>query len=109
MSAGGNPLLAHTWGVSSGADRVWTQIAGMAPSGRPWERLFVVFQAFIDESYDADCFAFAGYIATAEQWAHFAKEWEELLPLYGKRNKSGNLVFKMSQGSIRTEQIRLFY
>jgi hypothetical protein len=109
MSARGNPLLAHTWGVSSGADRVWAQIAGMAPSSRPWERLFVVFQAFIDESYDANCFAFAGYIATAEQWAHFSKEWGELLQIYGIRNKSGNLIFKMSQAAKHPEQIRAFY
>src|ERR1022692_4661136 len=68
------------------------------------------FQAFIDDSArrpDGD-FVLAGHIATAEAWAHFAKEWEELLPL-GTLAKNGNRHFKMSemarsvQGMERTE------
>jgi hypothetical protein len=68
------------------------------------------FQAFIDGSArppDGD-FVLAGHIATAEAWAHFTKEWEELLPL-GTLANNGNYHFKMSemarsdQGIERTE------
>jgi hypothetical protein len=56
------------------------------------------FQAFIDDSArrpDGDI-VLAGHIATAEAWAHFAKEWEELLPL-ATLAKNGKYHFKMSE------------
>jgi hypothetical protein len=56
------------------------------------------FQAFVDDSArrpDGD-FVLAGHIATAAAWAHFAKEWEELLPL-GTLAKNGKRHFKMTE------------
>jgi hypothetical protein len=56
------------------------------------------FKAFIDGSAcppDGD-FVLGGYIARAETWAQFTKDWEELLPL-GTRAKNGNFHFKMSE------------
>jgi Protein of unknown function (DUF3800) len=71
------------------------------------------FKAFIDGSAcppDGD-FVLGGYIARAETWAQFTKDWEELLPL-GTRAKNGNFHFKMSEMA-RTpegqERARLFY
>ena len=37
-----------------------------------------------------------GHIAPAEYWAHFSKEWEQLLPL-GTLAKNGKRHFKMSE------------
>jgi hypothetical protein len=56
------------------------------------------FQAFIDDSArrPAGDIVLAGHIATAEAWAHFAKEWEELLPL-ATLAKNGKYHFKMSE------------
>jgi hypothetical protein len=55
------------------------------------------FQAFVDGSATPNGdFVLAGHIATAEAWAHFAKEWEELLP-FGTLAKNGKYHFKMSE------------
>jgi hypothetical protein len=109
IRGGGNPLLDHEWGISSGADRVWAQVAGMAPSTMPWERQLMVLQAFIDESVsEGGTFVLAGYIATAEAWADFSKEWEELLPTTTK-GKSGRYRFKMSEMARYMDRVPPFY
>src|ERR1700720_970815 len=109
MTAGANPLLAHRWEISPGEDRVWAQIAGRAPSTKPWKRLFVVLQAYIDESYRPDgFFVMAGYIATAEAWAKFSSEWEPLLP-QATRNKEGKYRFKMREMRQFMERVPAFY
>src|SRR5260221_5959217 len=112
IAAEANPLLDHAWGISPGADRVWAQIAGIAPSTKPWERLFVVlteFQAFMDESYENDgVFVMAGYVATAAAWANFSKEWEELLPVTF-RDKKGRHRFKMNEMKRRMSEVPRFY
>jgi hypothetical protein len=95
IAAGANPLLTHRWGVTR-ADRVWAEIAGIAPSTRPWERAFVILQAFIDDSYTAKgTFVLGGYIANAEAWARFSAEWEAALPK-ALRKADGRYYFKMS-------------
>jgi hypothetical protein len=107
-----NPLLEHVSNVSLAQDRLWAQIVGMAPSGKPWERLFFVltFQTFIDDSYQKDgAFVLAGYIATAQTWAGFVKEWETLLPAFGVRKANGKYHFKMSKMQSRVDRILPFY
>src|SRR5579872_3272072 len=104
-----NRVLDHKWGVSAGADRVWAQIAGRAPSAEPWKRIFMVLQAFVDESYDADVFALAGYIASAEAWGAFSGEWEKLLPFAKRGGKKGNRRFKMSEMVNDLDYVRAFY
>ena len=42
-------ILGHVWGVSRAQDRIWGQVSGIAPS-RAGRRLFMVLQAFVDES-----------------------------------------------------------
>jgi hypothetical protein len=92
-----NALLNHVWGRSPAQDRVWAQVACMGPQ-RAVQRLFMAlnFQAFMDESESKYEFVLGGYIQTAEIWANFAKDWEELLPL-GTRAKNGRDHFKMSE------------
>lgn len=94
---GANPLLAHTWGVSRAVDRVWAQVTGLPPSiaGR---RLLMAFQAFIDDSYsyDGGIYALAGVIASAEAWAAFSQEWEELL-VFARLDSSLKRNFKMTE------------
>jgi hypothetical protein len=108
MAAGANPLLKHAWGISPGADHVWAQVAGMAPSLRPWERWFMV-QVFIDDSYRKDgVFVLAG-AASAEKWASFSRQWEELLPVYGVRNKKGRYRFKMAEMASRMQNAPPFH
>jgi hypothetical protein len=71
----------------------------------------MMLQAFVDESESPEVFVLAGFIATAEAWAAFSKDWEEVLPLAPlgpdmKRN------FKFSEmmyaGHLRQENISAF-
>ncbi len=63
-----------------------------------------MFQAYIDDSSTEDgVFVIAGYVATAEVWAQFVRDWEEMLP-YGIRDKRG-FYFKMSEICINNERI----
>lgn len=110
IQVGSNPLLDHVWGGSPGADRVWAQIAPIAPSTKPWERVFVVLQAFIDDSRRPDgTFVLGGYIATAAAWAKFSKEWEELLPLTMRGGPRNVHRFKMSEMKYRMDYVPAFY
>jgi len=45
------------------------------------ERVMAHFAAYFDESgtHGSPILTLAGYIATVEQWAHFAREWDEIL------------------------------
>ena len=90
-------ILDHVWGESAGADRVWSQFAGMRPSLLAGRHIMVL-QAYIDDSVDDDSgvFVLAGYVSTAEKWAQFSAEWEAMLPR-AIRNKTGKFRFKMSE------------
>lgn len=94
-------LLRHVWGVSRGADRVWAQVTGLRPE-QAGDRLFMVFQAFLDDSRKDDFFVLAGYLASAERWAAFAEDWERLLPL-AKLGTSGKRRFKMREMFVSDE------
>lgn len=103
-----NPLLAHEWGVSEAADRIWAEICGHAPSAEPWRRWFMVIQTYIDDSYDkGGAHVMAGFMARAESWARFTAEWEELLPLCRLGN-SGRRRFKMAEMKNRLDDVKLF-
>jgi hypothetical protein len=67
----------------------------MGPN-RAVRRLLMAFQAFIDESESSEEFVLAGYIQTAEVWANFARDWEEVLP-FGTRAKNGIFHFHMTE------------
>ncbi len=72
----------------------------------------MVLQAFIDESFSEEEFVLAGHIATAESWADFSKEWEQLLPAFGTLNEQGKYHFKMSemaQSPERMDRVPFFY
>lgn len=89
---------SFTWGESRAVDRVWSQVSGLPPKMAA-SRMFMVMQAFIDESIDKDgTFVMGGYIASAESWARFSAEWEKLLP-YGAIKGLGQYHFKMSDMS----------
>ena len=106
-----NALLDHQWGVSHAQDRVWAQVTGLAPQ-KAVRRLILVLQAFVDESFSKDEFVLGGHIATAEQWAVFTKEWEELLPNFGTRSSNGAYHFKMkemAQTPERMARVPIFY
>jgi len=100
----------HVWGVSAAQDRVWAQVSGLAPN-KARKRLFMVLQAFMDESEDPDgTFVLGGYLASAEKWASFSRAWEEMLPL-ALRDKRG-YYFKMSEMASspeRLERVQAFY
>jgi hypothetical protein len=69
----------------------------------------VVFEAYMDDSVtEGGTFVLGGYIASAEAWAEFSKEWEALLPL-ATRSKTGKLRFKMSEMTARMDNVRAFY
>src|SRR5579863_6314358 len=98
IAAGANLLLDREWGVSSGADRVLAKIVGIAPSSQPWKRIFVILQAYMDESYnEGGTFVMAGYVANVDAWAKFSQEWELLLPLAMRSKRTNRHRFKMSE------------
>ncbi len=72
----------------------------------------MVFQAFVDESFTQGAtYVLGGYIADADAWAHFAKDWDEILPL-ATRSKSGALRFKMKEMAAspnRMKSVPTFY
>jgi hypothetical protein len=99
-------ILGHRWGVYRAQDRVWAQVRGISPRQGAGRRLFMVLQAFIDESYGGTgVLVLGGYVATAEAWADFSKEWEEMLP-YGTLDKENRHHFKMSEMAINEERMQ---
>lgn len=57
----------------------------------------MVLQAYIDDSWDEDgCYVLAGYVASAEEWAAFSREWEAMLPR-ATLQADGHYRFKMSE------------
>jgi hypothetical protein len=93
------------WGESAEADRIWAQVAGLAPH-LAGARLFMVLQAFIDDSYDKDgAYVLAGHVASAEAWASFAAEWAALLPRWGVQRPDGRYHFKMSEMALLPERM----
>jgi hypothetical protein len=58
--------------------------------------MFPQYQAFMDESLSSEELVLGGYIQTAEVWASFARDWEQLLPL-GIKDKYGNSQFHMTE------------
>jgi hypothetical protein len=105
-------ILDHRWGLSAAQDRVWAQVSGLAPS-KAGKRLFMVLQAFIDESIDEGAtFVLGGCISTAESWAAFSGEWEELLPGFGVLDSNGRYSFKMKEMAAlqeRMDRVVAFY
>ena len=73
-------------------------------------RRLVVFQAFVDESGDADRFVLAGYISPTAKWVQFAAEWEHLLP-YGILGPNGYhfKMCEMAKYPERMERVPAFY
>lgn len=67
----------------------------MRPDMRP-KAFLTTWQAFVDESADDRFLVLGGLIATADQWAAFSKDWQDLLPL-ASLDKAGNRNFKMNR------------
>ena len=92
-----NALADHVWNESQPVDRVWAQVCGLR-SSEAGERLFMVLQAYIDDSRESEdgIFVLAGYVASAEAWAAFSREWEAMLPR-ATLQEDGKYRFKMSE------------
>lgn len=90
-------LSDHRWGISRVADRVWSHVTGLPPSAAE-KRLLMPLQCFVDDSYKTDSlgpYVLGGAVATAENWANFSVEWEELLH-FCPLQKDGRRRFKYS-------------
>lgn len=99
-----NAPWSHEWGRSPAEDRVWSQVCGLRPSDAA-ERLFMVLQAYFDDSLDkSGTFVVAGYVASAEEWAAFSREWEAMLP-YSSVQDDGRYRFKMSEMALSEERM----
>ena len=72
----------------------------------------MVLQAFIDDSATpGGIFVIAGHIASAEVWANFSNEWEQMLR-YGTLDKDNKYHFKMSEMAANAERrsrVEAFY
>ena len=67
--------------VSRAAEPVWALVSGL-PRGERERRLFMVLQAFIDDSGNdpnAHSFMLAGFVAPSQNWAAFSNDWQALL------------------------------
>lgn len=97
-------ILSHRWGQSAAEDQIWAEVSGYGPRiAGGW--LLMSLQAVIDDSQDAGgVYVLAGYIASAEAWAQFAREWERLLPM-AVMGKSGKYRFKMSEMAATEERM----
>jgi hypothetical protein len=75
------------------------------PGKRAYKRLLMVLNAYIDASGKGDPFflVMAGYIATAEAWIEFSKEWKAQL------DEAGLPYFKMNEMASRPEIAGYFY
>lgn len=69
----------------------------------------MAFQAFMDESgkHEGGAFIIGGCIATAESWAAFAVEWEQMLRRFGRVDASGR-YFHMTEMR-NMEEVMFFY
>lgn len=72
------------------------------------KQLIMVLQAFIDESEGENgTFVLAGYVATAEAWAKFSRDWERMLPTQGTlREKENKYHFKMTEMAAIPERLK---
>ena len=69
----------------------------------------MVVQAYFDDSYSPNgVHVLAGYMARAECWAGFSREWGELLPRAFLGN-SGRFRFKMNEMAHRMDDVPGFY
>jgi hypothetical protein len=62
------------------SERVWALVSGL-PREKRLNRLFLVLQAYLDESESDGTFVLAGYVSRAENWAIFSDEWQRLLDM----------------------------
>lgn len=96
---------SHVWGVSAPRDCVRAEVSGWPPD-KAGKRLFIVLQAFIDESFEQDgVFVLGGYIASANSWATFSREWERLLRPFGTVREDGRYHFKMAEMAMNEERM----
>lgn len=65
------------------AAKMWALVSGFPPE-KARTRHFIVLQCYVDGSGTGspDLFVMAGYIAPAEKWAAFSREWQERLITY---------------------------
>lgn len=97
-------LCEHVWGNSRVEDKVWSHVVGLPPPLADRRLLAVIWQAYFDESERDGSFGFGGYLATAEAWAKFAREWNELLPRFGRINRNGQYYFHMAEVEAKRTQ-----
>jgi hypothetical protein len=72
--------------------------------------MLMVVQAYVDDSYKSGgVHVLAGYVSTAEAWAAFASEWEEILPRAFRNENNGNYRFKMNEMAHRMSDVQIFY
>lgn len=79
-------------------------VSGIGP-GSAGNRRLMVLQAYIDESIThGSTFVLGGYIASAETWAKFSKDWEAMLP-HGTLGSNGKYHFKMAEMAANEERM----
>jgi hypothetical protein len=68
--------------VTKANQGVWALVSGFAPLKKRRGRLLLVFQAYIDDSFESgDALILAGFVASAEKWAAFSDEWQEIVDM----------------------------
>lgn len=91
------------------ADRIIALHSGMSPA-RVRGRHVMVMQAFIDDSRtDGRVLILAGYIASSEKWASFAREWQSRLDMRPKWRSFKMSKIGQSSDPERWERAGFFY
>src|SRR4051812_6139414 len=86
--------------ISRTRERVLTLLSGVSRERRG-KRIFMVFQAYVDNSWDKHTHVLAGCIATVDDWLQFSDEWRSEL------NKDGLPSFKMSKIAMTVPKFEL--
>lgn len=86
---------------SKAAAKIWALVSGLPPN-LARERQFVVLQCYVDGSGTGnhDLFVMAGYVASAQAWANFSREWQQRLDM-----RPPLPYFKMSEMGWSPERI----
>src|SRR5258706_5288306 len=85
-----------------GAARILELVSGIGAPKR-WQRLFVVLQAYIDDSHDRHVHVLAGYIAPVGAWLEFSTEWRKQLNDFGMSSFTMSQLARQPDGMQRAE------
>lgn len=97
-------ILNHQRGEPAASNFFWSHVV-RSRSFQAASRRLAVFQAYFDESdSDGGALVLGGLISSAERWADFSKDWENMLH-HGTLAKNNEYHFKMNEMATSEERM----